>query len=142
MYKNVSICRNYTICQSIYIIRTLYKLYLDIFVKFNNNGGIKTPKGITKEEKQLARSRNIPESIISKMGVGARITNDEMKILNSKKLVYVPPFRKAGGFEVRGFLRKYTNTQKMRDQAKMASKVWSEELSPRQRALRMPGGDI
>jgi hypothetical protein len=107
----------------------------------DNIGGINTPRGISREEKKLARSKYVPESIILKMGVGSRLSTEEMKTLNSKRLVYVPPFKKAN-FEVRGFLRRYSNTQKMRDQAKKASKVWSEELSPRQRALRMPGGDI
>lgn len=108
----------------------------------NSFGGITTPRGISREEKKLARAKNVPQSIITKMGVGSRLSNEEMKILNKKSLVYVPPFKKAGGVEVRGFLRKWVKTEKMVRQAKKAGKVWSEELSPRQRALRMPGGNI
>jgi hypothetical protein len=100
------------------------------------------PKGITKQEGNVARSKGIPGNIIRKMRVGARLNRDENDILRKKKLVYIPPFRKSGGVEVRGFLRKYVKTEKMIRQAKKAGKIWSEELSPRQRALRMPGGKI
>lgn len=104
--------------------------------------GGKLPRGIKESEVREARGKGVPESIVSKMKRGMKLTNDEEEQLHRRGLVYVPGYPKPGTIGVRSFLRKYTGRTEARMRAvRKARGVWTG-MTPRERSVAMPGGEI
>lgn len=109
---------------------------------FENNGGKRMSRGITESEVREARGKGVPEDLISKMKMGYKISSEEEKELHRRGLVYVPGYAKPGTVGVRSYLRKYSGGTPARMRAvERARSAWVG-MTPTERAIAMPGGEI
>ena len=141
------------------IPKSKLKIFQQTEYSSNPDGGeYKRTKGIRIKQRNEARKKGVPSTIINKMVSGTNITNEEARVLHNYGYEYVPGHDKTidkGKIEVRATLRKYIGNTERRTVAlsHANSRNWGDKhpellvpgyspIRTNERKIRMPGKNI